>query len=89
MESNKVTTSQVADLKKQVAALEEQLEKKTQLVDEIINRVINYTSHNEKSEINSETTASLRLLYGAWLKESRGTSARGQREVSAGRFKGM
>jgi len=44
MESNKVTTSEVADLEKQVAALEEQLEKKTQLVDEIISRVINYTS---------------------------------------------
>jgi len=44
MESNKVTTSEVADLKKQVAALREQLEKKNQLIDEIISRVTNYTA---------------------------------------------
>ena len=44
MESTKEHITEVADLKKQVAALKEQLEKKTQLVDEIINRVINYTS---------------------------------------------
>ena len=44
MESNKVTTSEVVDLKKQVAALREQLEKKNQLIDEIISRVTNYTA---------------------------------------------
>lgn len=44
MKSTKEHISEVADLKKQVAALKEQLENKTQLVDEIINRVINYTS---------------------------------------------
>ena len=44
MKSTKEHITEVADLKKQVAALKEQLEKKTKLVDEIINRVINYTS---------------------------------------------
>jgi cell division septum initiation protein DivIVA len=44
MESTEEHITEVADLKKQVAALEEQLEEKTQLVDEIISRVINYTS---------------------------------------------
>jgi hypothetical protein len=44
MDSNKVTKREVADLKKQVAALREQLEKKNQLIDEIISRVTNYTA---------------------------------------------
>lgn len=44
---------------------------------------------HEKSETNIETTANLRLLYGAWLKASRGTEAWCHREVRAVRFKGM
>lgn len=43
MESTKRHITEVADLKKQVAALQEQLEKKNHLIDEIINRVTNYT----------------------------------------------